>query len=312
VVAVGVPGWPSWLRSWREYTEVLAARRAARAAVRLAPKAIWERHALYSDAGWKVHAATGCRWILEVNAPLAEERGRYEVLPHPGWAARWEREVLLAAPEIVAVSRWLCRWLEGMGCRNVRHLPNGVSPHAGDRDATRTALGLGDRPVLGFLGSFKPWHGAHLLPRLLDLLPEWSGLLVGDGPTRIDHPRLIHAGHVSEPRVADLVSAMDVALAPYGADAPPWFCPLKLLAYRAQGTPIVTADLGDCAELTGRSGTVLPLGADIGAWRDAALAEAGQRYPAEVRSWADVVREGLGARITNTNRTTAPPPRPPG
>lgn len=291
VLEGGVPGWPSWLSSWREYREVWAARRVARIASRLNPRRIWERHSLYSDAGWKVHAATGCEWVLEVNAPPCQERQRYEVLPHPDWAAGWERDVLQAAPRVVAVSRWLCRWLtEEVGCQNVQHLPNGVTPHAGEREGTRASLGLGDRLVLGFVGSMKPWHGVERLPALLEALPDAVGLVVGGGVVPV-HPRIVATGHVPEARVADLVAAMDVGLAPYGADAPPWFCPLKILAYRAQGTPVVAPDLGDCAELTREGGVMLEAGAGIDDWVDAVRREAGGRYTPKVRSWGEVVGE---------------------
>ncbi|MFN7147842.1 MAG: glycosyltransferase family 4 protein, partial [Myxococcota bacterium] len=266
VVATGVPGWPAWLDRYREYTEVWAARRVARAAMRRMerPTLVWERHALFSDAGWKVHAATGAPWVLEVNAPPVAERLRYETVRLRAWAEAWERDVLTAAPRVLAVSAWLAEWLRGLGCRDVRHVPNGVVPRRGDRDGARRALGLEGRFVVGFLGSMKPWHGVERLPALLDALPDATGLVVGEGPVRVEHPRLVHAGQVDEARVADLVAAMDVGLAPYGPDAPPWFCPLKILAYRAQGTPTVATDTGDCRVLVGAAGTVVPTGAGTG------------------------------------------------
>ncbi len=287
VVELGVPAWPSWLGSWREYNEIRLARRIARAAISLEPQLVWERHSLYSDAGWKVHAATGARLVLEVNAPLVEERRRYEGIKLRSLSEQWEREVLLAAPEIIAVSGWLASWLRSLGCRNVRHVPNGVSPRRGDREAARKRLGLEGKFVIGFLGSMKPWHGVEELPRLLDQIPDAVGLSVGAGPVAVSHERLRCMGQVDEAQTADLVAAMDIGLAPYAPDAPPWFCPLKILAYRAQGTPVVAADIGDCRLLTGDGGTVGPefVGA-IEAWR-------GKRAPAWVRSWATVVDEAL-------------------
>jgi glycosyltransferase involved in cell wall biosynthesis len=258
------------------------------------PTLLWERHSLFSDAGWKVHAATGCRWILEVNAPLVEERLRFESLGRPVWARRWERDVLRAAPEIVAVSRWLVDWLRGeIGCQDVRWLPNGVEPHMGDRARGRARLGLGGEPVIGFLGSMKPWHGLDRFLAVLDAMTGVRGVAVGAGPVDVQHPRLLRVGHVAEPETADLVAAMDVALAPYPADAPPWFCPLKVLAYRAQGTPVVATDVGDCSVLVGDAGVVLPAGAEVGALVEAATAWIGRRTPVMVRGWDQVVNEGL-------------------
>lgn len=286
VVETKVPGWPSWLEPYRDIAEIWGGRRIARAAMRLDPTLVWERHSLFSDAGWKVHAATGCRWILEVNAPLALERARYEKLRQPAWAERWTKEVLCAAPEVVAVSAWLTQWLIDLGAK-ARHVPNGVEAHVGDRARARDGLGLGDRFVLGFLGSMKPWHGLARIPALLDTFDDAVCLLVGEGPIKVDHPRAIHVGQVDEARAADLVAAMDIGLAPYEADAPPWFCPLKILAYRAQGVPVVATDVGDCRMLVGDAGTVGEDLADgIRAWR-------GRRTTPWLRSWSDVVTDTL-------------------
>lgn len=303
VHGVGLAGWPRWAPR-QGLREVRTARRCAERTLDLAPALVWERHSLYSDAGWKVHAATGARWILEVNAPLAQERRRYGGLPDPAFAEMWERDVLLAAPDIVAVSAWLVDWLRSLGCRNVRHLPNGVAPHRGRRAETRARLGLDGRAVIGFVGSMRPWHGVEQLPAILDALPEAVGLLVGEGgPT---HPRLMRLGQRSEAEVADVIAAMDVGLAPYGADAPPWFCPLKVLAYRAQGTPVVASDLGDTRLLVGDGGTALPAGSSVAAWADAIAAWAGRRAEPWVRSWDDVVREGCAPQGAGANHASSP------
>ena len=129
------------------------------------------------------------------------------------------------------------------------------------------------------------------LPALLDALPHAVALTVGEGPIRVAHPRLRALGQLDEAGVADAAAAMDVALAPYAADAPPWFCPLKVLAYRAQGTPVVATDVGDCRLLVGDAGTVLPADASDAALAEAAAAWAGRRPAPWVRRWADVVAE---------------------
>ncbi|MEL6347777.1 MAG: hypothetical protein AAFV53_32025, partial [Myxococcota bacterium] len=60
-------------------------------------------------------------------------------------------------------------------------------------------------------------------------------------------------------------------------------------AYRAQGTPVVATDIGDCRSLVGNDGGTIVEDAD----NDDALAEAvrgwlGRRAPHVVRSWGDV------------------------
>lgn len=293
VYASGLAGWPTWAPR-QAMREVRTSRRCADLAISLAPTLIWERHSLYSDAGWRVHAATGARWILEVNAPLVEERRRFESIADEGFARDWEREVLLAAPEIVCVSAWLETWLRSLGCTAVRHVPNGVAAHLGDREGTRRHLGLGSAFTLGFVGSLKPWHGVERLPALLDAIPDAVALVAGTGPVLVEHPRLRRLGHLDEAALAHAIAAMDVAFAPYRADSPPWFCPLKVLAYRAQGTPIVATDLGDCRMLVGDGGTVLAADAADADLVEAALSWRGRRAEVSVRSWDVVVGEGLG------------------
>ncbi len=294
IIETGVPGWPSWLASRRDHREVWAARRVATAAANMAPDLVWERYSLFSDAGRRVMSATGCRWILEVNAPLVDERLRYEEVRRLAWARGWEKDVLRSAPEIIAVSGWLTEWLRDLGCRNVRHVPNGVADIVGDRDATRARLGISDRFVVGFLGSMKPWHGVHRMAAVLDAIPDAVALIVGEGPVALTHPRCINVGQVGEAEAADLVAAMDVGLAPYAADAPPWFCPLKVLAYRAQGTPVVATAIGDCHAMTGSGGTVLLARASDDDLISACLAWRGRRAARTVRTWREVVREAVG------------------
>ena len=300
--AVGVPGWPSWLETYRDLTEVISARRIARSVIHSAhegwvPALVIERHSLFSDAGWRIHDRLGVPWVLEVNAPLWEERRRFEALRRPAWALSWERRVLLAAPCIVAVSRWLVRWLrEDVGCRNVHWVANGAALRAGDRTAGRARLGVGMRePVIGFVGSMKPWHGLHRLAGIAAAVGARLALIgrLGEG-VEVPAGALV-TQHLDPASLADVVAALDVGLAPYPADAPPWFCPLKILDYRAQGTPVVATDVGECATLVGEGGTVVPPD------DDAALIAAVRRWlgrrrpPPAARPWSAVAAEVIAA-----------------
>ena len=251
---------------------------------------VWERHSLYCDAGWRLHADLGVPWILEVNAPPAAERARWDRRVDPVLSARWERGVVAAAPRVVAVSRWLAAWCESLGARDVRHVPNGVVAHRGDRLGTRRALDVEDHLVIGFVGSGRAWHGVERLAGLLDALPQAVALVVGTA--RVPHARAVHAGVVPEARVADLVAAMDVAVAPTVEGAPPWLCPLKLLHYRAQGTPIVATDVGDTRDLLDPADVLLARWEDA---PDAVRRVAGHRRAPWVRSWERVVEEALSA-----------------
>lgn len=291
---------------FRGHGERWDAIRLANEAVRdFAPDLVWERYALFGEGGTRIASrqrdegsrigAGAIRHVLEVNAPLSIERARYGRVRDPALADRVERLVLASADRVVCVSAWLAAWARDLGAppERVRHVPNGVRTHAGDRDAARRRLGL-DGLVLGFVGTMKPWHGLERLPALLDALPEATALVVGDGPTAVPaHPRLVGLGRVAPADLPDVVAAMDVGLAPYGPDAPPWFCPLKLLEYRAQGVPVVASDVGDCRLLTGEAGIVLSPSASAADWASAVRRAAEIPRRPTVRSWGAVVAEAL-------------------
>ncbi|MBK9646954.1 MAG: glycosyltransferase family 4 protein [Deltaproteobacteria bacterium] len=291
-----IPGWPSWLGGLRERREAWLTARLAEVANRgPAPSFTWERWSLFSDVGARVRAKTGAPWVLEVNAPLAMERARFETVYDPAYAEAWERRVLPQADRVLVVSSWLARWVvheRGVSPHRVRIVPNGVEAYPGDRAATRASLGLTDEPVVGFLGSMKPWHGAERAYALAESLGAVALMVGANPPPPPPGVRVILTGQVDEARSADLVAAMDLGLAPYGPESPPWFCPLKLLAYRAQGTPALASDIGDARRLVGEGGEVLPPG-DKSAWISAARRWLGRRVTPNVRTWGDVVDEGL-------------------
>lgn len=309
--ACGVATWPRAPRAISHLRELRTARGVAMAAIeaaRIGPPVdlVLERHALFSDAGLRVARTLGVPLVLEVNAPQRKERERFEGGLLSRQATRWERRVLQRADVIVAVSSWLCRWaVDELGCapERVKLLRNGTSSHVGDRERGRALVGLDPQAwVLGFVGAFRPWHGLQLLPELLEALPGATLLMVGAGRPGEEalwqalavHPRVVMAGRRTQAELADLVAAMDLGLAPYPKDAPPWFCPLKVLDYRAQGIPVVASDIGDCGPLVGDAGTVVAPG-DVQAMAHAAQTWRGRRLEPAPRPWTTVARELLQA-----------------
>lgn len=292
-IETGVVGWPSWLKNWRAYREVRVSRRLTKAV--LETKKQWdvvvERHSLFSDSGRKISQKRSIPWLLEVNAPLVDERLKYESLSNLGLAKKWEKDILQSAPSIIAVSQWIKDWLESTyNCSNVRHIPNGVNLIDGCPTRGREILGLtNDRPIVGFVGSMKPWHGLSFVKQLI---PHLDAQFVFIG-----HNAPIIEGCISMPvydpiDLADVVSSFSVGLAPYMSDAPPWFSPLKILQYRAQGVPVVAPDIGDCRLLMADCGQEARA-SDLDAWVHAIQSEMGARYPKTVRSWGVVASEIL-------------------
>src|SRR5215831_10258470 len=168
---------------------------AEEAAGRLLPSFIYERYSLRGTAGQRLARNHSIPLVLEANSPLSYEEQKYR-----GWSVlrslgrsvecrTWRRADLL-----VPVSQALCNHFEEAGVkgRRVEILPNAVDiglfrPEEDDA-ALRHRLKPDGRFVVGFVGSFKAWHGMDFLlaafSRLHDEDASYHLLLVGDGPMR--------------------------------------------------------------------------------------------------------------------------------
>lgn len=290
-VATAAPRAWRWLGPWRERGETWDARRLARAAETLGPfDLIWERHALFVDAGQRLADALGIPRVVELDAPLSRERA---TVRDPARARALEARSLVAADRVVAVSTWLARWAldQGADPARVRHVPNGTDVRPADRAVGRRRFGL-DGPVAAWVGSCKPWHGLSRLPALAEALPDWTIAVAGDGPEPVPaHPRIRALGRVTGEALDHLLAAADVGLGTGDPDRMPWVCPLKLLDYRAAGLPIATTASGDSARLVAHDDVVVdPWDPDAAA--RAIRSVAGPRR-VWVRSWDTVVDEAL-------------------
>jgi len=228
------------------------------------PDFIYERHALFHSAGGTVARSLGIPRILEVNAPLIREQERFRGLVLKDIATIAEIASFREANCVIAVSDEIARFVDSCGieAKKILTVPNGVdtdffTPNVGGA-SIRQQYGIGDNPVMGFIGSFKPWHGIDFLIdgfiTLAHKHPNVYLLCVGEGPEltkakdRITQRgldrRAFFTGRIPHADVPGYLAAMDISVAPYLAQTDFYFSPLKIVESLAVGTPVVGPRIG--------------------------------------------------------------------
>lgn len=236
---------------------LIAYRRLRRAVREFKPDCLYERYNLFLPAGVWIKKNFGLPMLLEVNAPVYEERAKYDGISLKRLAAWSQGHVWRGADFVLPVTGVLADMVRASGVpkERIAVVPNGIDPerfgnNSLPTEAAKAKLGLGDRLVLGFTGFVREWHG---LDRVVDLVAdradEKSGLhllIVGDGPAReslqararergiVD--RVTVTGVIDRDRVPEYVAAFDIALQPAVV---PYASPLKLFEYLAMGRAIV-------------------------------------------------------------------------
>lgn len=247
---------PQWFYELMELAYSLVAyRRLDKAVKQHRPDCLYERYNLFLPAGIWLKRKHKLPMLLEVNAPIFEERARYDGLSLKR-LARWSQGYAWRnADYVLPVTQVLADIVADYGVERERIvvIPNGINEkrfaQAPDTETAKAALGLQGKLVLGFTGFVRDWHG---LDKVIDLIandpPESSRYLmvVGDGPARaaleqqardlnISH-RVKFTGIVGRDDVARYVAAFDIALQPAVVA---YASPLKLFEYLALGKAII-------------------------------------------------------------------------
>ena len=240
-----------------------AFRRLGKACAAFGPDIIYERYNLYFHAGLWLKRRTGLPLILEVNAPLREERLRHGGLALPQLAQYSEQALWRAADAVLPVTQVLADKVVAAGVdpARIEVIQNGVhddflTPRDGDK--IRHRYQLGGKTVLGFTGFVRDWHG---VDRVLAFMareknPNLHLLLVGDGPARDVLERQAISlnlqdqfsvtGIVQREDIADHVAAFDIALQPAVVE---YASPLKLFEYMALGKAIIAPSTNNICEV---------------------------------------------------------------
>jgi glycosyltransferase involved in cell wall biosynthesis len=225
-------------------------------AARVRPAAVVERYYNFGGEGIRAAAARGLPSLLEVNSPVVD---------HPGSLKALADALLLVRPMRRYRER-LCRLASALVAPLPEIVPEfaraktervtwgaNVAAFAPERRgaAARDALGVPKGAlVVVFSGSFRPWHGVHVVEAAARRLAQRDDvyfLLAGGREARAgDGYRGRRLGAVAYERMPEVLGAADVGLAPYDTARLGqlklgfYWSPLKVFEYMATGLPTVT------------------------------------------------------------------------
>lgn len=242
-----------------------------RARLRSAPASrfafIYQRYNRFNWTGAALSVLSGLPLALEFNGSEVWISQRWDPVGQLGLLKRFESLNLRAADFIFTVSEVERHNLiaAGVAADKIITNPNGVDvekfrPACGGA-AVRSALELEEKIVVGFLGTFGPWHGA---PRLAQAALRTNAfchfLFIGDGDERAaceatlaaQPGRATFVGRLPHERVAAYLDACDILASPHvaAADGSEFFgSPTKLFEYLAMQKPVVASRLGQIADV---------------------------------------------------------------
>lgn len=217
---------------------------------------VWQRHELFHTAGIDLAEDLQVPSVLFVPALIVWQAERWAVR-RPGWGRWLERRAEL--PALRGATLVACGTeeiaeeaaLRGVEENRLLVTPTGADlslfSHQFDRTAVRRSLGLDDGFVIGWAGSFRPFHALDQLVHAVAAVGDGTLLLVGDGPerSRIEllaadlGVRARFTGLVPHHDLPRMLSAMDVGVVLARPDEPFHYSPLKVAEYLAAGLPVI-------------------------------------------------------------------------
>jgi glycosyltransferase involved in cell wall biosynthesis len=228
---------------------------------------IYQRYSRFNWTGVALTMLTGRPLALEFNGSEVWVSRQWDPIGQLWLLKRFERLSLRAADLIFVVSEVERRNLidAGMTPEKIVVNPNGVDtdrfrPGCGGRELRR-ALGIDANTVVGFVGTFGPWHGAPVLAEAARLVTSNAHFLfVGDGDQRAQTESIAKTssvsvtftGRVSHADVPAYLDACDILVSPHvpATDGSEFFgSPTKLFEYLSMAKPVIASRLGQIADV---------------------------------------------------------------
>ena len=228
---------------------------------------IYQRYSRFNFTGVALALWSGLPLALEFNGSEVWVSRSWDPIGQLSLLKRFERLNQRAADFIFTVSEVERRNLikAGVDEQKIFVNPNGVDvrrfhPGTGGSEIRRR-LNINEQIVVGFLGTFGPWHGAPVLAETAPMLDSRCHLLfIGDGDERaLTEAKLGEAkshatfvGRISHREVATYLDACDILVSPHvpATDGSEFFgSPTKLFEYLAMKKAVIASRLGQIADV---------------------------------------------------------------
>ncbi len=228
----------------------------ARSIVRDRPDVIYERFNLYSIAGCLASKLFKIPLILEVNAPLLEERAKYNGIALQRLAKWTQSYTWRNADVVLPVTQVLADIVKSYGVEHSRIevIHNGI-----DRNAFKPKrFTESNELTVGFVGFVREWHRLDYLVELM-AKPDFSHIrlaIIGEGPAIPQIKRLAAllkveqriniTGLIDRASMPEQLEKIDIAIQP---SVVAYASPLKLIEYLGCGLAIVAPAQPNIEEL---------------------------------------------------------------
>ena len=236
------------------------------------PDVIIFRYRLFNFAPFQIARRYQIPLVCEINSLKSMESGLIRGGASATTLTRWgERKAIFKASAIFTVSNAIkakVQQYQAKKNKSVRVIPNGVDleqfkPNKALRDKIRSQLGLSEKRILGYVGSYKSWHGLDTALDVIEQLVEKDSkfhlLLIGHGhqyenirhKIRTKHLEayVSQTGQITHDKIPEYVSAFDYAIMTYPKLDDFYFSPLKMFEYMAMGIQVISTDVGQIAEV---------------------------------------------------------------
>ncbi len=239
-----------------------------RAILREKPDFIYERYQLYQPMGVVVAKLFRLPILLEINAPLVDERAKYSGLELVGLARCIERFTWRGATKALPVTQVLADIVEEGGVKpeNIEVIQNGINANLLETVFAAKQRRNDGTITIGFVGFIHPWHKLELAIEAVAKFPSLNVRLVcvGDGDVRPELEAIAEqldvadkvefTGLKSRAEVFDYVAGFDIALQPA---VTPYASPLKLFEYLAAGSLIIAPRSPNICEIVDEQSALL-------------------------------------------------------